>query len=219
MFQLPEAKSLSQRAYTVNKNPLFLFTGAAIVILLTVGLYIIPNVKALNNTKEQIIVFQGKNKLLEDQIAEKEKNHERVADELSLFEEKYRPRLQEAFPDEENIPELTRFLEDFSLQLEQTGHISLNNISYGTSTHEGNYSILPVRLSFEANNVNFVRFMQMIKSSGSIDEKDFYEGKPVRLMRVERMSVSIPKLTEGNEEDQIYSVNMEISAFYRGKKS
>jgi len=217
MFTLPEAKSLSQKAYHAHQNPWILLSGAGIVIIATVLFYIFPNIKLLNEVKKDIEVTKASIVELNMEIRAQEKEKEKVSQELELFTEKYGPRLKKAFPDQENIGALTRFLEDFSIQLEQTGTMNLSNISYGKSKEEKEYSILPVRLSFEANNINFVRFMQMIKSSGSIDEKDFYEGSPVRLMRVEHMTVNIPKFSEDSDAEQIYSVNMEISAFFRNK--
>jgi len=141
-----------------------------------------------------------------------------VEDQLSEYQGKYAPRIEKVLPDSEQISELTQFLENFSLELEKKGKMELSTIAYGSSKSVGEYSILPVRLSFRANDVNFVHFLQMLNKSGSIEEKDFYDGDAVRLMRVDRISVSIPQFDPNKPEEGTYSVSLEISAFYKNPK-
>lgn len=224
MFKLPQYtgnKTLPKKntLFSWGKNP-YVFLGAtAIIVVTTLLLYTLPNIKKINEVKEEIGIVEAKNIELDSKIIEAEGEQKKILQKLHLYQDKHRPRLERAFPFQEDIGELTRFLENFSLQLEKQGSINLNTIAYGQAKYFEEYSILPIRLSFEASNINFVKFMQMIKSSGSIQEKDFYEGKPVRLMQVDRITVSIPRFDELSGGEQLYSINLQLSAFFRTQET
>ncbi len=218
MFTLPEKlnpKAVVNQIPLLHHSPWSFFGAAVLIVLCTIVFHTLPKMNELDAVKKSIVKKEHEEMQLDQNIVNKQNEREITLQELDLFEEIYEPRISKVFPDHEGIGELTRFLERFSLELEKTGSITLNTISYGGSKSFKDYAALPIRLSFRANNYNFVRFMQMIKNSGSLDEKDFYEGKPVRLMQVNRISVAIPKFNgvEGNDE-LLYSISLDLSAFY-----
>ncbi len=223
MFEMPEIKKRDDGKANLLKmliqNVYVYYVLAAIVVLGTLGLHSYPGYNEVENTKQLIVTTEAETATIEKQIQDKEVELEGIKQEFALYSEKYSPRINKVLPIGEQLGPLTRFLENFALQLEKSGVMTLSAISYGGLTSAGEYSTLPIRLSFQANNVNFVRFMQMIANSGSIEEKDFYDGDPIRTMQVDQISVTIPNFeTEGAtiiEEDPLYSINLQVSAFNR----
>ncbi len=221
MFDFSERirqKLQAKEVLKIQESSVLFFALAIIVLLVSAVFLIVPQYFTLKEVKADIALTNENIGKIQSQIEEKEKDLSQEEDGLSEYQEKYAPRIAKVLPDSEQISELTQFLENFSLELEKKGAISLSTISYGASKNMGEYSILPVRLSFGANDVNFVHFLQMINKSGSIEEKDFYEGEAVRLMRVDRISVSIPRMTENSKEEGLYNIGLEISAFYQNPK-
>jgi len=193
------------------------FAFAGFVVVFSIAFFIVPQFLELQRVKASIL--ENKKIIAEtnESIDKKESQLAALEEKLAEDEKKYGPRVRKAFPETEGIPELTRFLERFSVDLEKSGTMELSTISYGASDVGVDYSVLPIRLSFRASELNFVRFMRMIRQSGSIEEKDFYHGEPVRLMRIDRISISFPP-PKRDENENIYAVSLEISAFYKGQK-
>ncbi len=223
MFEMPEIKSKDHNKPNLFKmlvQNVFVYYGlAALSIAGSVGLHTYPKLSELEQTKLQIEQVDKEITTIETKIQEQESESINLANNFNLYSEKYSPRINKVLPFGEQLGPLTRFLENFSLQLEKSGVMTLSAISYGGVKTVGEYSMLPIRLSFQANNVNFVRFMQMVANSGSIEEKDFYDGNPIRMMQVDQISVTIPNFeSEGEliaEEDPLYSINLQVSAFHR----
>lgn len=211
--KLKAAKSLQ-----LQENSLLFFGFTLLVLIVTVVTLILPGYFDLKEVKANIQDTQAAIDQIDLTIQEKEDELASAEDELLVYQDKYAPRIKKVLPYSEQISELTRFLESFSLELEKKGIMELSTISYGGSKIGTEYNILPVRLSFRANDVNFVHFLQMLNRSGSIEEKDFYDGDPVRLMRIDRISVSIPQFDPNKTQEGIYSVSLEISAFYQNPK-
>jgi Tfp pilus assembly protein PilO len=219
MFTLPERinpKAVAKQIPTLHQSPWTFLIASVVIISATLLLHTLPKIKALESTQVMIVSEEEKSITFDEQIEKADLEREKANERLALFEERDKPRLEKIFPSEEGITEMTRFLERFSLQLQKRGAFTLNTISYGSSVNNGKYSELPIRLSFQANTENFVTFMQLVKNSGSTKEKDFYDGEPVRIMKINRINVSIPNLaTTSDYEEQVYSLSVDMSTFYR----
>lgn len=217
MFEIPKhkisAKEAKDMLQKILKSHWFYFSIAALIILLTLGIHTLPQYFELQKVKAQIEEVEEENKNLIQVTFQKEEELQQQKEEYDDFYTNYAPHFEEALPNTENIGELTRFLENFSLQLEKRGTMELNTISYGKIKTEGEYSILPVRLSFEANQYNFVAFLEMIEKSGSLNQEDYYDKKAIRLMSVEKINVSIPDI-DTEKSEAVYSVNLEINAYF-----
>jgi hypothetical protein len=213
MFTLPKR---IKRKIEIKGNPWVFLVLSIVIVIASLFSYVFPNMKLLEQTKKDIVKITNEKSELEGILIENKNKKNEVLQKLENYENKYISRIEKVFPNGEQITELTRFLEDFSLQLEKNGPIEFNTINYPGSKDYGNYSVLPIRFAFQANDINFVRFMQMINNSGSLDEKDFYEGSPVRLMTVNQINVAIPESSSSlrGEEENLYSVNLNVSAFY-----
>jgi len=221
MFEMPEIKRHDEEKIKLVKviflSPLFYYGIALAVIAASIGLHTLPNITKLDETKNFINSTVNEVKTTDDTIQKKEVERENAKQQLSLYQEKYSPRINKVFPVGEQIGPLTRFLENFALQLEKEGVMTLNAISYGAAITKGEYATLPIRLSFQADSKNFIRFMQLINDSGSIEEKDFNGGEPIRMMQVDQINVTIPNFSEGGAiiEEPLYSISIQVSAFHR----
>ena len=226
MFEMPEIKkgkdSNKPNLLKMLAQNIYVYYGIAVLVTGgTVGLHTMPSLAELEQAKLQIEQAEQEITNIEQQIQEKEAESINLANNFNLYSEKYSPRIDKALPPDEDLFPLTRFIEQYALQLEKSGVMTLSAISFGGLEDKGEYSKLPIRLSFQANNVNFVRVMQLVANSGSIEEKDFYNGEPIRMMQVENISVTIPNFDNDGElvmdEDPLYSINLQLSAFNRNE--
>jgi len=218
MFEIPKhkisAKEAKDMLQKILKSYWLYFGIATLIIFISLGVHTIPQYFELQKVKAQIEEVEEENKNLTQITFQKEEVLQQQKEEYDDFYTNYAPHFEEALPNSENIGELTRFLENFSLKLEKRGTMELNTISYGKTKTEGEYNTLPVRLSFEANQYNFVAFLEMVEKSGSLDETDYYDEKAIRLMSIEKINVSIPDI-DTEKEEAVYSVNLEINAYFR----
>ncbi len=208
----------------------FFFGITAFVVVVTIGFHTVPQVLKLYAVKAEIASIQQQNITLDTKILEKESQREEKQKELYATEGLYLDQLKLAFPYQEDIANLTRFLESFSLQLEKRGFMEMNSVSYGSpvlgaeQTEESggplDYNVLPVRMSFKADLYNFAAFMEMVRKSGSLESEDFYNDEAIRLMSINKINVSVTESNgrDGVKQQQLYSVNLEISAYFRNPK-
>lgn len=205
-----------------KQKAILMLAFAAIVILATGFLYIIPKYQNVQSIKAQIVmdennieVKKSEKKKLEDQLEEKNV-------ELEKLKSEFGPKLNMILPDQENIFELTNFLENYATRFHsEENPLILNNINYGNPKKVDQYFVLPVRMNVQASERNFANFLNMIERSGSLEEENYFNSEPIRLMSIENINVSIPK--EALEEDEsakkeiaVYPITLEINAYFKG---
>ncbi len=109
------------------------------------------------------------------------------------------------FPTRENLSDLTRLLDAFSVKNNfENKPFFISQVSYQEAvTPEGAlYQYVPVSMSVTASKSNLSKFLEYVESSGSL------EGE-VRLMSVENLTLNYPKEYGGT-----YSVNIDLNAYF-----
>ncbi len=206
--------------HKLKESSIFFFSIAFAIIALTLFFHTFPKADGYKEVKQEIVDTNYElTKLKDNKIAvknEAEKAEEVYNSLVGGVEE----NLAKILPPEESIGELTRFLEGYAVRFDQEDNpLKVNNISYGKAQLSPNkeYYVLPVKMNIVAGAKNFSNFLDLINRSGSIDEKDFFQGEPVRLMTIERINISAPI---GEEEvDDVYSFNVEINTFYKPRSN
>lgn len=209
-----------EHIHKLKETTSFFFILTVAVVVLTLVFHTFPNAKKYKATSEEIIEYEYKilnlNKTTEEQIKMRDARQE-IYDKLI---EKSAPKLAVIFPDNEDINNLTKFLEDFAMSYHsQSNPFELNNISFGASRRvtQGNYHVLPIITNIRASEANFYNFLNMIARSGSLDENDFFKGNPIRLMGIERINITVPTNVTDAENPE-YNFNIQINAFFDSKK-
>ena len=112
-------------------------------------------------------------------------------------------QLKLVFPLNEDITNLTRLFEEYEVKNNfETNPFFISNINYLTPSEEDGYRVLPFSFTVTSSKKNLTEFLEYIESSGSLESE-------VRLMSIERMSISYPEEFGGE-----YEVNFSINAYY-----
>ncbi len=123
-------------------------------------------------------------------------------------------------PPEEEYTKLTRVLDDFVIESNNTtlNPIFMGNISFGSSRidDENGYSVLPFTLDLETTRENFEKFLEFIENSGSLENG-------IRLMEVESINISFPTTTASpfatsadlQTKIPTISVNLSLNAYFQ----
>lgn len=122
------------------------------------------------------------------------------------------------FPKNEALHALTTSLEKYFID-NNTGNnrIFLTSIKYAQAIapktkdqQEANYMVLPVTLSIQSSQDNFMKFLKYLENSGS------FEGK-TRLMSLQSISFSVPeeKESEKSEGADTLGFTLTIHAYYQ----
>jgi len=109
------------------------------------------------------------------------------------------------FPTDEDITNLTRLLDDFSLKNNfDSNPFFINSINYQSEmkSEDENYRYIPVSLGVDTSSKNLLKFLEFVENSGSL------EGE-VRLMGIDDMNVSYPAEYGGT-----FDVNFVINAYF-----
>jgi len=118
------------------------------------------------------------------------------SDLKKAFDEKYKnvlDAIQNVFPPEENYTNLAILFDQFSSANNTTTNpFFMSDLKFGQSRVDASkdYIVLPVTMTIIASEANFMKFLQFIENSGSLDDKS-------RLMDIR--SISINFSTQANQ--------------------
>ena len=196
-----------------NRNML-IYLAAFIVLIVTLGLHSYPKYQELIETRAQIVTTEGEIQQLKTNIESARRDLSTLEVTLEGLRKERGPLVDAVFPVNENIEDLTRFLEAYSVGLQKFGTMELNTISFKPPTFTENYGVTEINMAIQCNQVNLVKFMQMLNDSGSLNEANFFNNRPVRLMRIENIDVTIPD-RDALSSDALYSADLRVSAFFQ----
>lgn len=125
--------------------------------------------------------------------------------EVSAERETSEQEIDLVFPTEEDLTNLTRLFDDFSVKNNfESNPFFISNITYQKSvtSDDGAYRYVPITLAVESSKKNLSKFLEYVESSGSL------EGE-VRLMSVEDMTLTYP-----DEYGGMYEARLTLYAYF-----
>jgi hypothetical protein len=204
-----QTKKLRQSGLLFSLLALFIIGG-------TVIFHSLPRYQELQATQIKITSDQVELDSLEQEKKKLKTSIEEKTNVYKGLEDELGPKLNIVFPVGEEIFSLTNFLEDYAIRYHsEENPMVLNNINYGKPQSKDDYFVLPIRMNLEASEGNFRNFLNMIQRSGSLAEADYFRDKPIRLMTIESINASVPKVDNENLENAIYTFSIEVNAYFR----
>lgn len=114
-------------------------------------------------------------------------------------------QLDSVFPTNEDITELTRLFDEFSVKNNFTNNaFFISNINYEAAAEvaESAYRYVPFSIQLTASRKNLNKFIEYIETSGSLESG-------VRLMEIEDMRISYP-----SEDVAEYTAEFKLRAYF-----
>lgn len=195
------------------------FFALAAVVLIGAGVYGYMQYTKLTEVQSAIAsegALLGKMQAAEKQIQAEYVNIKSAYD--SDFSS-VRESIEQVFPAEEKYTELTRLLDDFVIESNNStlNPIFMSNLSFSQPMYdnEKGYAVLAFTLTLETTRENFEKFLQFIENSGSLENG-------IRLMEVESISLNLPT-TDASPFDTgdvvakipTMSVNLSLNAYFQ----
>ncbi len=221
-----KAEIYLKRVRTLHKNAYTYFALAGIIVFSTLVLHSYPKFQEMQQLKSDIRETETKINEQEEKKQQLQKELEEIADEYEIVLEEWKPILDQVLPQQNPTDQVVRFLEEFSLASDTKSHpMKIENISFSSALEEESYSVLPFRMSVEADEYNFILFLERVKNSGSLKKSDFYKLEPVPIMSIESISVNLPEqrintpriISLGDEglEVETFIFTVEMEAYFR----
>lgn len=203
-----------------NKNKglqIKIFGGLSIILAIFLGYYLFTNITTFLDMRNEAAslktlhsALQGTDKNLDLEMANiKEGNEElvtAVADELDY-----------AFPEKENHTLLTRTIESFSNDLNRTKNpFLISNLQYLAAqvSKDGDYMVLPFKMTIHSSHENFIKFLEYVENSGTLSEK-------TRLLNIQSIVINFvsPQGSQGNTsgKDEI-NFNVSMTTYFRSSE-
>ncbi len=195
------------------------YFALAVVVLAAAGVYGYMQYTKL--TEVQSAIASEAATLTKMQAAEKQIQAE-YANIKSAYDTDFstiRESIEEVFPSEEQYTKLTRVLDDFVIEHNNTtlNPIFMGSLSFGQPRidEEKGYSVLPFTLDLDTTRENLEKFLEYIENSGSLENG-------IRLMEVESISLNFPRKTvsafatgELQTEIPTLGVNLILNAYFQ----
>lgn len=128
-----------------------------------------------------------------------------IKKDVSSARETSAQELDQVFPSDENLSDLTRLLDDFAVKTNfENNPFFISEISYQKVTAEegARYQYVPVTLNVTTSKKNLSKFLEYVESSGSM------EGQ-VRLMSIQDLTLNYPEEFGGT-----YSAEIHLNAYF-----
>lgn len=115
----------------------------------------------------------------------------------------------EILPKGDQYTELTRQMDAIEKELSATEVFEISNINYGSESfdEETGYGILPVKMNIKSSQDNFIRFLQMLETSGSFANK-------LRLMSVSSIRLNFDSGSASTGSKMI-TFSLQLDAYYQ----
>lgn len=112
-------------------------------------------------------------------------------------------QIELVFPAEEELTDITRLFDDFEHKNNfESNPFLISSISYLSISEEDSYRVLPMSIQMTASKKNFLKFVDFIENSGSLESE-------VRLMSIEDLSIGYPDTFGG-----AYTISATVNAYF-----
>ncbi|MBU0981460.1 hypothetical protein KKC94_02090 [Patescibacteria group bacterium] len=174
----------------------------AFLILVALGLGLWQwNIRSSNLISIQALSAEANGLVAQENLLNK--RYEEIKPELNAARESAGQQIEAVFPTNDDVTNLTRLFDDFEVKNNfDSNPFLINSVNYLNPLEEDNYRILPMTMQITASKKNFLKFLEYIESSGSLESE-------VRLMSVESITVKYPDTYGG-----IYDVGLQINAYF-----
>lgn len=180
----------------------FMLAGLVLLGTLAYGVWQWNETSALKIQADQL---QTEVTNLTSESAQLALDYQDIKKEVSVARETAAQELDQVFPTSENLSELTRLLDEFSVKNNyESNPFFISQLSYQTAvTPDGAlYQYVPVSLTVSTSEKNLSKFLEYVESSGSL------EGE-VRLMSVQDLTVTYPDEYGGE-----FQVRINLNAYF-----
>lgn len=189
------------------------------VVLIAAGVY--GYFQFTDLMEVQRAIANGRTTLAELQAAESQ-NAEIYATQKRNYDEQFstiKESINEVFPVEEDYTDLTRKLDEFMSENNNTtlNPIFMSDLKFSRPRidEESGYAVLPFSLTLSTTRDNFEKFLAFIESSGSLENR-------IRLMEVKSISLNFPNqeitpfaTTENISEIPTMNVSVNLNAYFQ----
>lgn len=203
-----------EKSFKSKDLQLKIFGGLSLILAVFLGYYIFTNTMTFLGMREDIAeikqlhaAIQTTDKRLDGELENiKAENEELIA---SINDE-----LNYVFPETENHTLLTRTIESFSSDLNRLKNpFIISNLNYMTAqqSKDGDYMILPTKMTIHSSHENFIKFLEYAENSGTLSDK-------TRLLDIKSIVINFvsPSGSQGNTsgKDEI-NFNVSINSYFK----
>jgi len=201
-----------------NKDlQLKIFGGLSLILAAFLGYHIFTNTMTFLGMREDIseikqlhAAIQKTDERLDGELENiKTENEELIAsinDELSYV-----------FPENENHTLLTRTIESFSSDINRLKNpFIISNLNYmkAQQSKDGDYMILPTKMTIHSSHENFIKFLEYAENSGTLSDK-------TRLLDIKSIVINFvsPSGSKGNTsgKDEI-NFNVSMNSYFKSEQ-
>lgn len=181
------------------------YTILCLVIILSMGFYSYQKWQEYSLINTAVAKNKELITVLRNDVADEKAVYEQNKEGFNSMNEEIEGKLEFIFPSTDDYTSLTRQMDLFEEELSTKNNpFAISNLEYSDSTETEAYSILPVRMSIESSNENFAKFLQLIETSGALDDQ-------IRIMDLQSIRLNF----NDSEETEVIRFTVQINAYYQ----
>ncbi|MFC1810921.1 type 4a pilus biogenesis protein PilO [Patescibacteria group bacterium] len=197
-----------------NYFQLRLYAVLSVILFLIIGYFTFNNVMKFLDLRTDITTNNSIFTSLNTTESRISSELETVKEENKELTQNIQSELELVFPGQESHTSLTRVIEQFADDIHRLKDpFIINNLNYSKAeiSEQGNYSVLPFKMTIHSSYTNFFKFLEFVEGSGTLSDK-------TRLVDLQSIIINFvsPSGTQGNlsGRDEI-NFNVTMNTYFR----
>jgi len=185
------------------------YIGLCLILLVVVGGYSYFQWQKYASAKDGIVQDSATLVTLNKTLADEKTAYFANKEKFDALNKKVDASASEILPKGDQYTELTRQMDAIEKELSTIGAFEIANIDYGTPVfdEQSGFGILPVRMNIKSSQDNFIKFLQMMETSGSFSNK-------LRLMSLSSIRLNFESSSEMASSKMI-TFSLQVNAYFQ----
>ncbi|MBD3360693.1 hypothetical protein GF366_02725 [Candidatus Peregrinibacteria bacterium] len=198
--------------YTIQKRRqkmhIKVYAILILIVVASVGFYSYQKWQEYNLARAAVNINQDLTTVLRNEVSDEKSFYDANKEDFEKLDKEVEEKLAYIFPSDDDYTDLTRQLDSFEVELsKRNSPFEISSIDYQTITENEYYKILPLRMNIRSSSENFTKFLHMIETSGSLDER-------TRLMDISSIRLNFES-TEETARPEIINFTVQINAYFQ----
>lgn len=198
-------KLLLQRQSTQKK----VYGLLCVILLVAIGAYSYFQWQKYTNVKDGLAADAATLEELNKTLADEKNAYFASKDSFDVLNKMVDASASQILPKGDQYTDLTRQIDAIEDELLEFGDFEIANIDYGAPAfdEELGYGVLPVRMNIKSSADNFLKFLQMMETSGSFTNK-------LRLMSISSIRLNF---ASGGEmpNSKMITFSLQLNAYFQ----
>jgi hypothetical protein len=185
------------------------YTVLCLIIVVAGGIFFFQKWNEYEVLRKGLIENENLAATLKTDAAAASADYEAQKENFGELSKQVEKDLQTVMPGGDQYTDLTRKIDEIEQNLSSATNVfEVSSLDFQNPVKSENYSVLPFRMSIRSSATNFVKFLHLIETSGSLTSQ-------LRLMDIPSIRLNFQATGNQSAEQKIINFTVQINAYFQ----